>query len=87
MKLKQKKRKRKMRQVSLSECSRCGAIATDQDQLCKPQRFQGSEECSIPEKEFNRFPMHGNCQSRNYSCSKCGREALAREYLCEAEPV
>ncbi len=87
MKLKEKKKRRKSREVGLSECARCGAIATDEKELCKPQRFQWNEGCSLPEKEFNWFPIHGNCQPRNYACSRCGRQALAREYLCEAEPV
>ena len=86
MKVKKKKNKKRKRE-ELAVCTRCGAIATDKNQLCKPDIFQGEEGCAIPEKSFNWFPVHGNCQPKNYTCAKCGREALSDEYLCEARAV
>jgi hypothetical protein len=83
MRLKSKKTKKE----ELSVCINCGAIATDQSQLCRPELFEGEGGCEIPEKSFKWFPVHGNCQSKDYVCSRCGREALSSEYLCEAKPI
>jgi DNA-directed RNA polymerase subunit RPC12/RpoP len=88
MKMKHKKdKKNKKNKDELAVCTRCGAIATDKDQLCKPDRFSAEEGCTITEKGFGWFPSHGNCQPVNYVCAKCGKEALSDEYLCEGEPV
>ena len=80
------KKKRKLKKKEgLSVCVRCGAIATDQQQLCHAEPFKGDGECTIPEKQFHWFPEHGNCKPKNFVCTKCGREALSDEYLCDAQ--
>jgi hypothetical protein len=81
-----KLRKKKERE-QLSVCANCGAMATDGNQLCEPQVFQGDGGCSPSKTSFRWFPVHGNCEPPKYVCTRCGREALAGEYLCDAAPL
>lgn len=68
-------------------CANCGAVALDQNNLCKPMGMQtkvdwcGSKDLPPPQTCHNRV------NNDRYSCKKCGKTAINAALLCEPEKM
>lgn len=68
-------------------CANCGAVALDQNNLCKPMgMITKADWCGSKD-----LPPPKSCQNRvnnnRYSCKKCGKAAINPALLCEPEKM
>ncbi len=66
-------------------CANCGAVALDQNSICKPQgRGKKADWCGSQSGQSPSF-CRNKVNNVRYQCKNCGQVAINSEILCDPQ--